>query len=325
MQQFLNIPTMQDSNIKHKLFHDIPDIKGVRTDYQDDDIIIIGKADIAPIKQMLKTGLNMMLICLDGHLDMMLNEQPVHLCAGTLLCCPSEAIITNVIPSDDFSFTTLAISNHALQSILIGNMDVWNQVVYRYKMYAFQMEEGDFTIMKKFHELMNFCLEYSNPTVDYAFQKELVNGLTSTLLNSYSRKMRQALEAQQETNLHSLDLFNRFLELIQQREVKRLPIQQYASELCISSKYLSDICKKHSGKTAGQWIQEYTLADVTYYLKSSQLSIKEISIKMGFPNNSFFSKYVRDHFHLSPMEYRQKLQNSMRSGTAPASPTSGNE
>lgn len=85
-------------------------------------------------------------------------------------------------------------------------------------------------------------------------------------------------------------------------------MEYYASQLFISPKYLTIICKKNSDKTANDWIREYTLADISYYLRNTELSVKEISIKLGFPNTSFFGKYVKEHFGCTPLAYRSKQQ-----------------
>ena len=82
----------------------------------------------------------------------------------------------------------------------------------------------------------------------------------------------------------------------------------YARELYVTPKYLSLVCKQHSGKTALQWIEEYTLADVDYYLRSTDRSIKEVVNLLGFPNASFFGKYVKEHLGVSPMVYRNCKQ-----------------
>lgn len=66
------------------------------------------------------------------------------------------------------------------------------------------------------------------------------------------------------------------------------------------------VCKQHSGKTALQWIEEYTLADIDYYLRSTDRSIKEVANILGFPNASFFGKFVKEHFGISPMSYRER-------------------
>lgn len=69
---------------------------------------------------------------------------------------------------------------------------------------------------------------------------------------------------------------------------------------------LTMICKKNSGKTANEWIREYTLAAITHELRNTELSVKGISNKTGFSNTSFFSRYVKQHLGCTPMEYRDR-------------------
>ena len=66
------------------------------------------------------------------------------------------------------------------------------------------------------------------------------------------------------------------------------------------------VCKQHSGKTALQWIEEYTIADIDYYICNTDKSMNEICNIHGFPNASFFGKYVREHLGMTPLEYRNK-------------------
>lgn len=87
-------------------------------------------------------------------------------------------------------------------------------------------------------------------------------------------------------------------------KVKHRPVEAYANDLCISPKYLTVICKKNSGKTANEWITEHVLEDIRYYLKQTDMSIKQICDRLGFPNPSFFGKYVKDHFGQTPVQLR---------------------
>jgi AraC-like DNA-binding protein len=59
-----------------------------------------------------------------------------------------------------------------------------------------------------------------------------------------------------------------------------------------------------SGKNPMRWITEYVMQDCYALLKSTDLSIKEISNRLGFPNSSFFGQYFREQAGMTPMEYR---------------------
>jgi YesN/AraC family two-component response regulator len=48
--------------------------------------------------------------------------------------------------------------------------------------------------------------------------------------------------------------------------------------------------------------------DIKHMLKNTNLSIKEITDELNFPNMSFFGKYCRNHFGISPSEYRKQLR-----------------
>ena len=101
-------------------------------------------------------------------------------------------------------------------------------------------------------------------------------------------------------------LFNRFLSMISNNEVKRQPIATYAGLLAITPKYLTMLCLKYSNKTASDWVIQYTCEDIRFYLRNSNLSVKEISSKLGFANMSHFGSYVRKHMGMSPSEFRHR-------------------
>ena len=105
-------------------------------------------------------------------------------------------------------------------------------------------------------------------------------------------------------------LFHKFINLLSKNEGRTCSVKKYAEELCITPKYLSFICKSVSGKTALEWIHEYTVKSIERYLKHSNLSIKEIADRLGFPNLSFFGKFTKNYLGVSPTEYRR--QQSMK-------------
>ena len=103
----------------------------------------------------------------------------------------------------------------------------------------------------------------------------------------------------------SNQLFQQFMNLLSNNTAKHQTVAYYADQLCISPKYLSAICKQSTGKTANEWIREHVMEDIRYYLQQTDLSIKEICDRLGFPNPSFFGKYVKEHFGMTPSKMRR--------------------
>jgi len=79
----------------------------------------------------------------------------------------------------------------------------------------------------------------------------------------------------------------------------------YADKLCISSKYLSSLVKEVSDKNPVEWITQCVIFESKTLLKSTDMSIQQISDLLNFPNQSFFGKYFKRYCGMSPLQYKQ--------------------
>lgn len=100
------------------------------------------------------------------------------------------------------------------------------------------------------------------------------------------------------------DYFARFMQLLSQYCKKERKVNFYASQLCVSSKYLSTIIKNASGKTPSKWIDEVVMAEAIFLLKYTNATVQEIAFQMNFPNPSFFGKFFKRYTGFSPNYYR---------------------
>jgi YesN/AraC family two-component response regulator len=85
-------------------------------------------------------------------------------------------------------------------------------------------------------------------------------------------------------------------------------VQFYAEKLRITPKYLSEICKERTKKSASQWIADYTIAELKHYLHDTTLPIHDIAEKMEFPNASFFCQYTKKHTGMTPNHFRKEMR-----------------
>ena len=276
-------------------------------DYLDEDMLIIDNLKLMVDSRPTKLNMNIIAICTKGKLQMKLNQGTVELNENETFICPPNMIFTDVMVSTDFEYAALAITNRALQSILRSYMEIWNSTVYVNKIYVIPVENGDLEFYQKFYDLIGLCLDppEGRKSSWFQYRNEILRGLITAGLVGLCNMLNNHVEGNRETpQQQSISLFNRFLQLLQTQKIKHQPVEYYAAELCITPKYLTVICKKNSGKTANEWIREYTLSDITYQLSHTNLSIKEISNHTGFPNSSFFGKYVKEHLGCTPVEYR---------------------
>ena len=84
-------------------------------------------------------------------------------------------------------------------------------------------------------------------------------------------------------------------------------VPYYASRLCVTPHYLSEICKKACGRPATYWIDRFTLHEIANLLCQKELPLSEIAARLNFSSISYFSRYVSRHFGISPNAYRESL------------------
>ncbi|CAM3536530.1 helix-turn-helix domain-containing protein [Flavobacterium chungbukense] len=101
-------------------------------------------------------------------------------------------------------------------------------------------------------------------------------------------------------------LYEKFKELLFKDFMNFRTVQHYADELNVSRKYLSEVIKKHSGKTASDWISEMVILEAKVLLQNKKMSINQISDLLHFSDQSIFGRFFKNYEGISPLEYRKK-------------------
>lgn len=81
----------------------------------------------------------------------------------------------------------------------------------------------------------------------------------------------------------------------------------YAAKQYLTPRYFATIIKSKSGKSPNEWITFSVMAEAKRLLADPQISIKEITDRLNFPNQSFFGRYFKHHTGFAPSEYRTKI------------------
>ena len=95
-----------------------------------------------------------------------------------------------------------------------------------------------------------------------------------------------------------------FTQLVLQHYSQNRNVAWYAEKLGITHAYLCTTVKQAIGKTCVDVISSMVIMDAKSQLKSTELSIQQISDSLNFANMSFFGKYFKRHVGMSPLEYR---------------------
>lgn len=132
------------------------------------------------------------------------------------------------------------------------------------------------------------------------------NLLQIFFFDTYDKVQRLFTPEQIEGSDRKDKLFKKFMHLIHTYCCTHHEVSFYAQQLCISTRYLSTITQLIGGKAAKTLIDQYLLLELKVALQTTDLSLKEIADKYGFPDQSFFGRYFKKHTGMSPKEFRSQ-------------------
>jgi AraC family transcriptional activator of pobA len=91
---------------------------------------------------------------------------------------------------------------------------------------------------------------------------------------------------------------------------KGLPtVNALAAQLNLSPRYLSDMLKQETGKTAMDLIHIYLVNEAKNRLKGEDQSVSEIAYQLGFENLPYFSRLFKKETGISPNQFKKQLVN----------------
>lgn len=272
--------------------------------YKDENISLVTTFD--ELAHLDTTSLDgyMILACDSGRLDVDVNGARQHLETYEALILPPHTRLSNHMGSPGVRCDLAIIATDTVKRLLGGHVAEWDRCLYVYKTNHIRTDDDERDQFAGYVSILAFKMSQK----DRRYNKEVIESLLRSILFDYLELMMSTVpqvENDMNTEGQHKVLFRRFLELLTTRHVKHQLVDTYAQELCVSPNYLTKICREVTGKTAQQWVREYTEADIRYYLLNTDMSVKEICDDLGFPNLSFFGKYCRRAFGVAPNEFRK--------------------
>lgn len=134
-----------------------------------------------------------------------------------------------------------------------------------------------------------------------ASTNDLISALFSALLG-YLLKAKT-----KDENVYVQDSrIRQLLELIEEHYMNEKAVYFYAKVLNLTTKRLNELTKKYLDQTVSSLITKRVITEAKRDLIYSDFSIKSISDKLGFNDNSQFSKFFKKSTGLSPLVFRMQ-------------------
>lgn len=163
------------------------------------------------------------------------------------------------------------------------------------------LDDEQFSELLALHNLI--VREYEKPAT---YRTEIVKSLLHTIIYKVLRFYSEEQEQHKEQNHYRNEaIYKKFMSVLFQHYKSERNVQFYADQVYLSPKYFSKIIREVSGKTAGEWIDDMVLMGAKAMLKSSGLSVAQISDELNFASPSFFGTYFKKLAGMTPIEYRK--------------------
>lgn len=116
---------------------------------------------------------------------------------------------------------------------------------------------------------------------------------------------RTVLSGTTITRFHNL--LTRYFEQGLHRQEGLPSVHFLAGELNLSPRYLSDLLKQETGKTALDHIHLFLIEEAKERLRSSDKSIAETAYALGFENPPYFTRLFKNLVGMTPNQYKSSL------------------
>ena len=277
-------------------FKDSMKVEAIDNDFMLFDNIKIFSAFEYPFKVDVTTAI----ICLKGSIRGSINMTPFTTKAPCLITVLADQILQYEDISDDFKGLFIVMSKR-FSDTLFTNVQERLPLFLSVKDQPYiPLSNEGLEIMKTYHGMFRKVVsQKENP-----HRFEIVKYLMLAFFYQTGAQMHKLVMEEKKSKQELL--LERFFDCVQNHYIKERGVDFYADKLCLTPKYLSTVIRQTSGKTAGDWIDEYVILEAKALLKSTNMTIQQISDELNFHSQSFFGKYFKRLVGVSPKEYRGK-------------------
>jgi AraC family transcriptional activator of pobA len=153
--------------------------------------------------------------------------------------------------------------------------------------------------------------EYNNNEDE--FSKEIILAGINSILKYAKRFYKRQFINREQLSGKTVTEFNKIVQnYIKNGSLENgLPsVADFASRLNISSRYLTDLLKVETGKTAIELIHIALISEAKNRLRLKDKTVSEIAYELGFENMSYFARLFKKETGMLPTSYKKQFLKS---------------
>jgi len=190
-----------------------------------------------------------------------------------------------------------------------------HQDIQKYSFFEYETNEALHLAPKEEKIIWNlfFTLEQEYVNNEDEFSREIILAAINSLLKYAERFYKRQFINRKQVSGKTVTEFNKILqEHINDRSIREngLPsVGNLAERLNVSARYLTDLLKIETGKTAIELIHATLINEAKNRLRARGKSVSQIAYDLGFENMSYFTRLFKKETGILPTVYKSQLIN----------------
>lgn len=244
------------------------------------------------------------ILCLNGNFSFTRNHTRFNVCSGDYVILTPGMGVTGLSYSADIKVIIMYFAESVVLTTAIrSNYGVFGHLSL-IENPVIKLNDNDLRHCRR--DMEN--LRERNAETSHIFHEELTGALLKAhILDLYDIHARESRKI--EINSQPARIMREFIEmLISGDYTGSRKLDRYASALCITPHYLTEISKKISAQPATYWIELFLIRAATIALMQFDRPLEEIADELSFSSLSHFSRFVKSKLDLTPTQFRNQFR-----------------
>lgn len=237
-----------------------------------------------------------------GQLTASVNGRQYQVSAGDALIVQSGSVVESMMCSSDLKIIAMAFTDgHDVEYLQRSTSEVSSLIQHRAFPVTVHLEEEAMSNYIRLYRAVKGIYRFT----EQRFRGDVVRGFLQISTSSFAGRIKEEFPTGENVRSRANELYLDFMDDLQKFCTQERSVEFYAVRRCVCAKYFARQVKAASGKSPGRIIRERVLIEAKALLNSTDLSVRQVSDSLHFPNESFFCRWFKESSGLTPTAFRR--------------------
>lgn len=241
---------------------------------------------------VIRNGIIILLCKADSGI-LKVDGKEYHLSRNNLVVLPENHIIDHISPKLLQERGVIAVS----VDYILNMPSPIDTNIFGYSRYisVVRIEEEKFNDLWSYYKFL-----HKESHEESKYKAEIIRSIFYALVLEIVAEYERLFEADTNHSIKADNLSDRFFRLLATHYKHHRTVRFYAERLHLTPKYLSTAIKRVTGRPILDWIHEAVLIDAKMLLRTTDLTVQEISEQLNFSSPSAFVQFFKKHTGTTP-------------------------